>query len=296
MRLSEPPANTTSQSPRAIRRKASPTAWVPAAQAVVIVLLGPCRPWMSETWAAVMLGRYFRIHSGNRADAPRLARRSAFSSPASLTASTMSGATSGRAIGTTPVPMTTPTRSGFSRDRSRPESRTAMPEAATPKRAARPMILMLLRCGGGTNGCRSKSGTSAPILTGCAEASKDEIGRTPLLPLTQADQKASLPMPLGATAPRPVMTTLRMTPASARHRRPLPARATAPLSRQALSVPARPELLACLPKFCANSPRYLYYPTGKGRINPEDAECWAGGGGARSVEVEQVAVPAEVAP
>src|SRR5262245_23388178 len=127
------------------------------------------------------------------------------------------GAISGRSMGTTPVPMTTPTRSGFSWARSSPLSVTASPAATTPKRAARPMILRLLRCGPGTKGVMSSGGTSAAIRTGCAEASNVEIGRTPLLPLTQADQKASLPMPLGATTPRPVTTTLRISHLRATH-------------------------------------------------------------------------------
>ena len=38
--------------------------------------------------------------------------------------------------------------------------------AATPKRAARPMIFRLLRCSWGTNGVMSNSGTSAATLTG----------------------------------------------------------------------------------------------------------------------------------
>src|ERR1019366_7295156 len=60
-------------------------------------------------------------------------------------------------------------------------------------------------------GVTSKLFTSAAILTGCADASKLRIGPTPLMPFKQADQKASLPIPLGATTPRPVMTTLRIS-------------------------------------------------------------------------------------
>src|SRR4051812_48811390 len=56
----------------------------------------------------------------------------------------------------------------------------------------------------------SKSGTSAAMPTGWEEASNVRIGPTPLRPSTQADQKASLPRPLGATTPNPVTTTLRM--------------------------------------------------------------------------------------
>ncbi len=56
----------------------------------------------------------------------------------------------------------------------------------------------------------SKSGTSPATCTGSDDVSKLRIGPTPLLPLTQADQNASLPTPLGATTPTPVTTTLRM--------------------------------------------------------------------------------------
>ena len=39
-------------------------AGVPAAQAVVIVLLGPWALKASEMWAASMFGKYLRIHNG----------------------------------------------------------------------------------------------------------------------------------------------------------------------------------------------------------------------------------------
>src|SRR5690242_15858536 len=58
----------------------------------------------------------------------------------------------------------------------------------------------------------SRSGTSPAICTGWLEASKQRIGPTPLWPLTQEDQKAALPMPLGATTPNPVIATRRMAP------------------------------------------------------------------------------------
>ena len=41
---SAPPVTTASQRPQAISRAAFPMAWVPAAHAVQIVSLGPCRP------------------------------------------------------------------------------------------------------------------------------------------------------------------------------------------------------------------------------------------------------------
>ncbi len=161
-------------------------------------------------WAAVMFGRYLSSHSGNREFDPCRPRRSACSLPDSSQALATSEATSGRSMGIRPEPMTTPRRSGFSRDRSRPESRTASPAAATPKRAARPMIFRLLRWADGTYAAASNSGTSPATRTGCSEASKQRMGPMPLRPSTHADQKASLPMPFGATTPTPVTTTLRM--------------------------------------------------------------------------------------
>ena len=95
-----------------------------------------------------MLGRYFKIQRGNNAPAPCLPKCSGLN-PLPLHASASRGAMSGRSMGTRPVPMITPSRSGSIRLRSRPLSVIAMPEAATPNFAARPMILMLLRCSWG---------------------------------------------------------------------------------------------------------------------------------------------------
>src|SRR5947209_784351 len=86
----------------------------------------------------------------------------------------------------------------------------ARPAAPTANRIARLMILRLLRWLGGRNAATLKSCTSAAICTGWPEASKLRIGPTPLLPLRHAVQNASLPIPFGATTPRPVTTTLRM--------------------------------------------------------------------------------------
>ncbi len=210
MRLSAPPARTMSASLRSIRRNASPTACVPAAQAVVIVLLGPCALNASEMWAATMFGKYFRIHKGKRAPAPFWPKRLVSSLPSLSQASMSAGVNSGRSTGTRPVPITTPIRVGSSLSRSSPESWSPRPAAPTAKRMARDMIFMLLRCLAGIKGATSKSCTSAAILTGCPVASKLRMGPTPLVPFKQADQKASLPTPLGATTPRPVMTTLRI--------------------------------------------------------------------------------------
>ena len=57
MSESVPPASITSASPRWIARKASPTAWLLAAQAVVGLKIGPRAPERMDTHPAAMLGR-----------------------------------------------------------------------------------------------------------------------------------------------------------------------------------------------------------------------------------------------
>ncbi len=49
---SDAPATITSAAPRSIILAASPRALVPAAQAVAMAMLGPCRPWLIEMAAA----------------------------------------------------------------------------------------------------------------------------------------------------------------------------------------------------------------------------------------------------
>ena len=80
-----------------------------------------------------------------------------------------------------------------------------------PNRAARPITFTDLRNLSGMNGSGSKSCTSPATRIGWLDASNERIGPTPLCPSTHACQKASLPTPLGATTPTPVITTLRMT-------------------------------------------------------------------------------------
>ena len=58
-------------------------------------------------------------------------------------------------------------------------------------------------------GVSSKPTTSPATCTGEPQGSKRVMRRTPLTPLRLASQKASLPIPLGLTAPIPVMTTRR---------------------------------------------------------------------------------------
>src|SRR5688500_7918031 len=67
---------------------------------------------------------------------------------------------------------------------------------------------------------------SAATLHGNNEASKCEIGPIADLPAARFAQKTSLPMPFGATTPRPVITTWRrwfMLPTSYHHKRAISA-------------------------------------------------------------------------
>src|SRR5438105_3134761 len=69
---SAPPARTTSAVPSRIRRAPSPTAWVPAAQAVATQTLGPVQPSSMATIAGVAVG----IIIGTRNDVTRVGPRS----------------------------------------------------------------------------------------------------------------------------------------------------------------------------------------------------------------------------
>ena len=59
-----PPVIAMSQSPRLTERKASPTAWVPAAQAVVTERLGPLAPYTIEICPALIFEMTMGIKNG----------------------------------------------------------------------------------------------------------------------------------------------------------------------------------------------------------------------------------------
>ena len=64
----------------------------------------------------------------------------------------------------------------------------------------------------GTRSPMSKPRTSAAMRTGYSEASNASIHPTPLRPETAASQAEGASSPIGVTAPRPVIATLRMEP------------------------------------------------------------------------------------
>ena len=211
MRLSAPPASTTSASPRATSRNASPTAWVPATQAVVTVLFGPWALNVIEMWAATMFGRCFSSHSGN----------------------------SGVELFVV---------AGWSGRTSRPrlddplEHRHQLGQVHRHDPGAHddadPLGVLVLHrdaavLDGQARGPDAEPGGPAHHLHRLAHRVRDErrrvevvdlagdldregggvergIARTPLRPLTHASQNASLPTPFGATTPSPVTTTRRM--------------------------------------------------------------------------------------
>ena len=156
MRLSAPPASTTSASPRAIMRNPSPTACVPATHAVTMVLFGPWQLNARLMCAAVMFGRCLSSHRGKSPPPSGCGRRVA-SNWSSWHARASIGASSPRSIGTTPVPITTPTRSGSSPLRFSPLSFTARAAAPSPNRAARPISFRFLRASAGSSGAGSKA-------------------------------------------------------------------------------------------------------------------------------------------
>ena len=61
---SDPPASITSASPNSIVRAAVPMLWVDAAQAVVMVELGPLSPKLIAICPAAMLGMIIGASSG----------------------------------------------------------------------------------------------------------------------------------------------------------------------------------------------------------------------------------------
>src|SRR6202007_2045678 len=83
---------------------------------------------------------------------------------------------------------------------------TASLAAATASWENRPRCLTRA---GSMNVCGRKFETSAAIPHGYFDASTSEIGPIPDFPARRLAQKTSLPMPLGATTPRPVTTTRR---------------------------------------------------------------------------------------
>ena len=185
---SVPPASMTSASPRWIILVASPSVCVDAAHAVVTVVFGPRRWNCIATDAPAMLGMIVGAYIGF--SRPLVAKEIApvvMSSNAPM-----------------PVPIATPTRKLSSLARSRPESASAMPEAATAICEKRAMRCAALRS---RNSCGSKLFTWQANFVASRSVGKRTMGLAPLRPSIRPCQYSSTFLPRGLTVPIPVTTT-----------------------------------------------------------------------------------------
>ena len=185
---SAPPATATSTEPSRTIRVPSPTAWAPAAQAVVTERLGPVKPLRMATRAAVALGIIMGTKKG-------LTRSAPFSRYTRSCASSVCRPP-------TPVPATTAHRAG-SVSRS-PASTSASAAAASPSWATRSArrASLVPRYGSG-----SKPRTSHANFTGCSLVSKPSIEPAVDRPAVSVSQKVSRSVPAGVLTPMPVTTT-----------------------------------------------------------------------------------------
>lgn len=192
MALSEPPARHTSKRPERTASSATPMASVPEAQAVQTVHAEPVIPSAMETFAQAS----FAISSGMASGETR--RR-----PPSRYLLYVSSTTS---IPPRPFPATIPVVSAAISSFDRFASATASFAAATRncvKRAMRRASFGSMPCSSGL-----KSLTSAAIFTGQFVASNNVMGAMPHLPALMAFQSSGADLPIGVTAPMPVITTL----------------------------------------------------------------------------------------
>src|SRR3989442_2452252 len=197
---SAPPAIITSASPRWIGRKASPSVWLPVAQAVTTAELGPLAPKRIETSPDAMLTMSIGMKNGETRSGP-------FSM-------SILCASRSEEMPPMPEPMSTPKRVPSSLAGSRPDSSTAMTEHA----------IAYLRYGSSrrasflsTYFSSSKLRTSPAMrvtnwnspLAVLVCASNFVIGPMPDLPCVSADQNSGTSLPRGVSAPMPVTTTRR---------------------------------------------------------------------------------------
>jgi hypothetical protein len=194
---SAPPARITSACPRRITSAASPIAWLPAAQAVVVQLRGPPRPSSIDTCAAAMFAIIIGTSSGERRPGPR---------------STSTRACSVKVCRPpTPLAITAPMRASWPLT-LRPASASASFAAATPSWAKRSIRRADLRS---MYSVGSKSRTSQANLVSYSDTSKSVIGRAPERPSSTDRHTSSGPTPMEVSSPRPVTTTRRRSGRSA---------------------------------------------------------------------------------
>ena len=185
---SAPPARTTSAVPSRISRAPSPTAWVPAAQAVATQTLGPVQPSSMARMAGVALGIIIGTRNGVTRVGPRSMRTFSWSS--SVARPPM------------PTPATTAQRAGSAP--VSPASRKASIPAAKPSWALRSTRRTSL---GPRYSAPSKSLTWQAKRTGRSVVSKLVISAAIDRPASRVSQKVATSLPAGVFTPRPVMTT-----------------------------------------------------------------------------------------
>src|SRR5262245_169993 len=198
MMASAPPAIITSASPRSMRRMASPSAWLPVAQAVTTAEFGPLAPNRIEISPEAMFTISIGMKNGDTRSGP-LALRTSWESSSVV-------------IPPMPEPTRTPKRvpSIWSTFRSASSTAITAPAMAYFRYGSslRSSFLSMYLSG-------SKPLSSPAMRVAKPLASNRVIGPMPETPLTSAAQNSSAVLPIGVRAPRPVMTTRRLFTRSA---------------------------------------------------------------------------------
>src|SRR6266550_5826282 len=192
---SEPPVITTSHSPVRMSRRASWNAITDVAHAATWVITGPVSPYSIDSRAAP-------IEPDRAGTANGLTKRGPFESWTWVPSMIAS-------IPPPPVLTTTPTRSRSSSviaAKSIPESAMASLPAAIAKWMKRVMRRAIF---GSIAAAGSKPRTSAAMRTSNPVVSKPWMRRVPVTPATRFDQYVGKSLPIGMTAPSPVMTARR---------------------------------------------------------------------------------------
>lgn len=211
MRASLPPTSITSASPRRRMRAASASATRPLESPGICVLLGPCMSYRMVAWHAGMFGRNFNIQTGVisfRPFAPQT-RESVWSplGDASFAAAAMSL----RSVAPMSAANSIPMRCGGTVPFASPALAIASCEPMTPSSTVRAIDFSSLRyLVSVIIAFAEKPGTSPATREGSSVASMCEMVRTPRVPAARAGQKASAPVAIGETTPKPVSTNLRL--------------------------------------------------------------------------------------
>src|SRR5262245_4095451 len=197
---SAPPAIITSASLRWMSRNASPSAWLPVAQAVTTAEFGPLAPKRIETRPDAMLMMSIGMKNGETRSGPR--------SISVLCASRSDE------MPPMPEPISTPKREASTLAVPRPESSTAMTAHAIAylrygsSRRASFLSMYLSSSKLRTSPAMRVTNLYSP-LSDFSLASNFVMGPMPDLPCVSAAQNSSTLLPTGVSAPMPVTTTRR---------------------------------------------------------------------------------------